>query len=328
MKIQIPEPCHEDLNKMSPQEKGRFCDSCQKVVIDFSAMTDTEIINYFQNVGSQKTCGLFSKTQVNRTLQPQKEKIETPRRTFFFKELAAASVAFFLTSTTAKSQNDTTLVEYNQKIETDSLENIAPPFAINGKVVNGIEIVSDAIISIKGTEHKTISLENGIFSFLISEDTLKSQDRIILVAEYEGLETKEVEVIISSINNQFVFIDFAESMEKAVLERVEYEEPIILVPNEKLGTYYFESEIFMSGFVRCWIPNDFITGDIGITNIEPKLDFKLDADESKKNYKENIKKQDPNNQSKKTVLISLVSKWYTRIKFYQSIKDLMKKTFS
>ncbi|WP_375559987.1 hypothetical protein ACE193_20055 [Bernardetia sp. OM2101] len=318
MKIQIPKPCHEDLNTMSPVERGLFCGSCQKVVIDFSSMTDAEIVDYFKKIGSQKTCGLFSTTQVNRTLQPQKEKTETPRRRFFFKELAAASVAFFLTSTTAKSQNDTTQVEYNQKIETDSLESIAPSFAINGKVVNGNEVLSEAIISIKGTEHKTISLENGIFSFLIPQDTLQQQDSIILVAEYEGLEAKEIEVVISSSNNQFVFIDFAESME-VVVEEKELKEEAKKENNTKTKEEWeFEIDhIYWAGNVYTE-PKQFVDKTSHYVNwfLNPI---------KKEMFSVNIKEQDTNNPSKETTLIPHVSKWYTRGRLYQRLKGLMRR---
>ncbi|WP_309608991.1 hypothetical protein [Flavobacterium sp.] len=36
--ITIPNPCTENWNKMSKTEKGRFCNSCNKLVIDFSKM--------------------------------------------------------------------------------------------------------------------------------------------------------------------------------------------------------------------------------------------------------------------------------------------------
>ncbi|MDO5856927.1 hypothetical protein Q2490_06465 [Myroides odoratimimus] len=35
-RIEIPEPCHEDWDKMAPQDKGRHCAVCDKVVVDFS----------------------------------------------------------------------------------------------------------------------------------------------------------------------------------------------------------------------------------------------------------------------------------------------------
>ncbi|MGL4595961.1 MAG: hypothetical protein ACRCYO_00440, partial [Bacteroidia bacterium] len=41
--VQIPEPCSEDWNKMTPETQGRFCDKCCKVVVDFTEKTTTEI---------------------------------------------------------------------------------------------------------------------------------------------------------------------------------------------------------------------------------------------------------------------------------------------
>lgn len=41
--IHIPKPCHEDWNKMSPTDKGAFCNSCQKEVFDFTKSTPLEI---------------------------------------------------------------------------------------------------------------------------------------------------------------------------------------------------------------------------------------------------------------------------------------------
>jgi hypothetical protein len=35
--LQIPEPSHEDWDKMIPVDEECFCDSCQKAVIDFTA---------------------------------------------------------------------------------------------------------------------------------------------------------------------------------------------------------------------------------------------------------------------------------------------------
>lgn len=66
--IQIAEPCHEDWNAMVPEAKGKFCHSCSKTVIDFSGKTDLEIHTILMEKQSEKVCGHFKKSQVNRAL--------------------------------------------------------------------------------------------------------------------------------------------------------------------------------------------------------------------------------------------------------------------
>lgn len=64
-KITIPKPCNENWNSMSPNEKGRFCDSCNKTVVDFTKMNDPEIRKYFiENSGKERVCGHFKSSQV------------------------------------------------------------------------------------------------------------------------------------------------------------------------------------------------------------------------------------------------------------------------
>jgi len=66
-KIQIPKPCFENWNHMKPSDSGRFCDSCSKNVVDFTAMKTNEIQEYFiQNKG--KTCGRFYSAQLDLTV--------------------------------------------------------------------------------------------------------------------------------------------------------------------------------------------------------------------------------------------------------------------
>ncbi|MBS7252802.1 hypothetical protein [Flavobacterium branchiicola] len=64
-KITIPEPCHENWDKMTPKENGRFCLSCSKTVIDFTKMLPEEIQHYFIQNRNEKICGRFKKSQLN-----------------------------------------------------------------------------------------------------------------------------------------------------------------------------------------------------------------------------------------------------------------------
>jgi hypothetical protein len=62
--ITIPNPCSENWNKMNKTEKGRFCESCNHVVIDFTKMTDEKIKSYFETNQSNDICGNYKKSQV------------------------------------------------------------------------------------------------------------------------------------------------------------------------------------------------------------------------------------------------------------------------
>jgi hypothetical protein len=73
-KIYIPEPCHEEWNKMTPNKQGAFCKVCTKTVVDFSGKTDAEIQQYLHDNIDKKICGRFKVTQIEA---PKPE--ETPR---------------------------------------------------------------------------------------------------------------------------------------------------------------------------------------------------------------------------------------------------------
>lgn len=63
--ISIQNPCPEPWDKMHPQQSGRFCDTCCKVVVDFSDCSTQEIENYFSLNTDRKTCGRFRLSQVS-----------------------------------------------------------------------------------------------------------------------------------------------------------------------------------------------------------------------------------------------------------------------
>ncbi|MCW3071469.1 MAG: energy transducer TonB [Bacteroidetes bacterium] len=66
----IPNPCHESWDAMTAQENGRYCGSCRKVVIDFTQMTEQQIIDHLAANTGKKMCGTFRRSQ----LQPPPEK--------------------------------------------------------------------------------------------------------------------------------------------------------------------------------------------------------------------------------------------------------------
>lgn len=70
--LSVTSPCHEKWEQMTPDQHGRFCASCQKTVVDFTAMSDRQIVEYFKK-SAASTCGRFYSDQLNReVVAPQK----------------------------------------------------------------------------------------------------------------------------------------------------------------------------------------------------------------------------------------------------------------
>tara|TARA_R110002072_G_scaffold117320_1_gene248335 strand:+ start:6782 stop:7735 length:954 start_codon:yes stop_codon:yes gene_type:complete len=75
-KITIPKPCHENWNAMTPKDKGKFCNSCSKTVVDFTKKSPSEIKEYLIEHKSERVCGHFYKEQLDSIV------IEIPQITF------------------------------------------------------------------------------------------------------------------------------------------------------------------------------------------------------------------------------------------------------
>jgi len=67
--IFINEPCKVGWRNMKPSGNGRFCDSCSLVVVDFSKMSNQQILNYLAEKNGKQVCGNCRTDQV-----------ETPKR--------------------------------------------------------------------------------------------------------------------------------------------------------------------------------------------------------------------------------------------------------
>lgn len=65
-KIVITNPCSENWNSMEPVSSGRFCQSCQKSVVDFTSRSDSEIKIFLQEKQGDRLCGRFFVHQVER----------------------------------------------------------------------------------------------------------------------------------------------------------------------------------------------------------------------------------------------------------------------
>lgn len=98
LKISIPTPCHEDWNKMTPDETGRHCSICAKSVVDFTSMSDEEVKHFFlHKKKEERVCGRFKQTQLSNITIELPQNILSIRMPLWKKFLAACLIAFSAT---------------------------------------------------------------------------------------------------------------------------------------------------------------------------------------------------------------------------------------
>jgi hypothetical protein len=174
IQISIPAPCHEGWQNMTPVEKGRFCASCQKTVLDFTYLSDNEIINLVNK--NDNLCGRINTSQLNRNL------IVTKRTSNYFGYFATSVLAFLGLGTEnlvaqEKPVTEQTDSKYLNKA-IDSVKNIT----VSG-VVTDYEgkPLRDVSVSIKGSKKYVLTDKKGKYSIEVKKGKK-------LVFSYLGLD--------------------------------------------------------------------------------------------------------------------------------------------
>jgi hypothetical protein len=190
VKINIPEPCNEQWHLMTPKEKGRYCKACSKTIVDFSNLTDKEILNAISN---GTTCGKFHKSQLNRELdgRPNKSFGKLKWLAMLFSPLAAQA------NNSPVPLFNSTFNESFTKAESQN-SNTSKQITIKGKVVDaysGEEIIAANIFVI---EHSIGVITDVYGDFYLSFET--TADTIWLSVSYVGYAGRVVQIPIESID--------------------------------------------------------------------------------------------------------------------------------
>jgi hypothetical protein len=195
-KLKVAKPCHEDWQNMSPNAKGRHCQSCAKTVVDFSIMTDAEIVSFFKNK-PQNVCGRFAEKQLEKQYS-----IVTPSQSMSYARAAALAAGLFVAATGCQELNSPQPKESMEQVDNTKLRLPNNFKAIFGTVKNeeeqaliGAEIRSDE------SKIKGYSDMNGEFVILVDKDT-KS---IKLHCLASGFEPKIIDIDMNSYNSEYDF---------------------------------------------------------------------------------------------------------------------------
>jgi hypothetical protein len=219
MKLSIPEPCNENWNEMTTTQKGKFCGSCQKDVIDFSKMNKTEIKNYFIQQVGKSTCGRFEARQLTEFNRP-----EIGTRKLNSKPWWIAAAALFVFAKPGLSQGTPALdkktkTEINKspvameaprkdKIDPGDLINKDSLVAISGQILNeNGDTLPFVTIKIKDTKIGCVTDFYGKFKLIVP---LEFQDSLILQISYVGYMQIEKSLVLNYKSKDIGAIKFKE----------------------------------------------------------------------------------------------------------------------
>ena len=190
LQLTIPEPCHEDWNKMTPVQKGRFCSSCEKNVFDFTRSTDLQIIETYNKNNS--ICGRFLPTQLERELFYPKKKKSIWLATVFF-----GMITFWNTKMSAQEKPKTEQIEtprvvlgkpaYHPEKESNEI-------TITGIVSDTSGPIPGVNVIIKGSNNVVNTDMKGLFKIKAKKDD-------ILIFSFMGMEDAERTINNSRIIN-------------------------------------------------------------------------------------------------------------------------------
>jgi len=191
--LAIPTPCHENWNQFTPTQKGRFCGSCQKEVIDFTKWNEDQIKEYFVNK-PKSTCGRFAPHQLTtyKTFPHTK-----PKQTQW-----AACIAFILLLISRPTEAQVSRKSSDQEqVDKKGDSTITQINSVTRIIIKGVVVGedNDSIPGVnvvrKGTTQGTVTNGDGQFEMVIHNP--KSIET--LETSFIGFTTVEHEVVADSV---------------------------------------------------------------------------------------------------------------------------------
>lgn len=164
--LSIPKPCHEDWDKMTTADKGRFCGSCQKDVIDFTSMSEGQLIAFFKKPKGS-VCGRFRNDQLEKDIYLR------PKRMPWVKYFFRIVIPVFLLSCKQRTIG---------KVKPETLQDAySTTYATTGIVLSEFPVqVMDSTVSVKGEINKMEKIDtSGVIFGDLKVDTTALADEIV-----------------------------------------------------------------------------------------------------------------------------------------------------
>lgn len=197
--LSIENPCAEQWSNFTPTANGGFCSSCSKNVIDFTKMSDDDVLAFFINKPAN-TCGRLRTDQLKNYSFKASSTIN-PGLTLLkagFLSLMFALVSKEGSANAIPKQTSSEFVQHTTAIQNTVHRAVETERMVKGIVRSGDanEPMAGISIYLKGTMEGTITDADGKFEF---PRKLKEGD--VLVFNFIGYETMEYTVTAEATDN-------------------------------------------------------------------------------------------------------------------------------
>ncbi|MDG1571394.1 carboxypeptidase-like regulatory domain-containing protein [Robiginitalea sp. M366] len=198
-RIHIPEPCSENWHHMTPTQKGAFCASCEKEVIDFTQTSLAELGRRLQ--GGQNLCGRFRPDQLDTPLP-------NPSRRRWREGVAALGFTSLMFTAAEVSAQETKVEvvqvaqEEPEEVETETVlggiirESL--PMPETGTEIKGVVMDADGVplpgarVSVVGTRLAAQTDFDGNFTIRLA--SVLAEKELLLVSSYLGFYPQQIRV--------------------------------------------------------------------------------------------------------------------------------------
>mgnify|MGYP000091332764 CR=1 FL=1 len=204
--ISVKEPCLEKFESFAATPNGGFCGSCQKEVIDFTILSDEELIQHI-NTTADETCGRFKKSQLKKYQTTQ-----SMNSNFISKSIGIMSFSLLALCTISNSQaQEASTLNSPHRTEINGIQRfeaanaiIAEQYTVTGTVLDEENLPLPGVnVVLKGTAEGTQTDFDGKFEF---PRALEVDD--ILVFSYIGYGKKEYTITESASETIDITITF------------------------------------------------------------------------------------------------------------------------
>ncbi|WP_082893406.1 carboxypeptidase-like regulatory domain-containing protein [Rufibacter ruber] len=194
--LTVPQPCQQSWADMTPHSQGRYCPSCQKTVVDFTSMTDADVVEWFAKQKGE-TCGRFKENQLNRELVA----ISLPQRKWAWRA-ALLGITAWLSSTSAEAQSMKTGKVTQPQPTAPSVSPLKIPAKGQSSIYKGVVLDSASLqpmpgvtVHLSGTSISILTGVQGEFQLAIPDSAGRNPSLQISFIGYltETLPLKELD---------------------------------------------------------------------------------------------------------------------------------------